>query len=48
MSAGHGGQILLSNTTENLLREQLPEHIGLRDIGEHRFKDFPNRERIYR
>jgi class 3 adenylate cyclase len=41
MSAGHGGQILLSNVTENLLKGQLPKHISLRDMGEHRFKDVP-------
>jgi class 3 adenylate cyclase len=41
MSAGYGGQILLSNTTENLLRGQLPKEFTLRDLDEHKFKDAP-------
>lgn len=40
MSAGHGGQILISHSTENLLRGQLPDHTSLLDLGEHKFKDF--------
>ena len=47
MSAGHGGQILVSNTTENLLREQLPEHIGLRDMRLHKFASVPSPVRIF-
>jgi predicted ATPase/class 3 adenylate cyclase len=39
MSAGHGGQILLSHATENLLRGHLPQDISLLDLGEHKFKD---------
>lgn len=33
MSAGHGGQILLSDTSENLLHGQLLQDIQLRDLG---------------
>ena len=47
MSAGHGGQILISNVTENLLRGQLPEHLSLRDMGEHKFKDVPYPVRVF-
>ena len=39
MSAGHGGQILLSHATENLLRGHLPKDVSLLDLGEHKFKD---------
>jgi len=39
MSAGHGGQILLSHATENLLRGHLPKDVSLRDLGEHKLKD---------
>src|SRR6266498_3265330 len=39
MSAGHGGQILLSHATENLLRDHLPKDVSLLDLGEHKFKD---------
>lgn len=47
MSAGHGGQILLSNATENLLRDQLPKNVSLRDMGEHKFKDVPHLVRVF-
>lgn len=40
MSAAHGGQILLSATTAELVREQLPPELQLRDLGTHRVKDF--------
>jgi predicted ATPase/class 3 adenylate cyclase len=39
MSAGHGGQILISNATENLLRGHLTKDVSLLDLGEHKFKD---------
>jgi predicted ATPase/class 3 adenylate cyclase len=38
-AAGHGGQILLSETTSILVEEDLPEGVSLRDLGEHRLKD---------
>jgi predicted ATPase/DNA-binding CsgD family transcriptional regulator len=47
MSAGHGGQILVSNTTENLLREQLSEEISLRDMGTQKFAGVPSPVRIF-
>ena len=47
VSAGHGGQILVSNTTENLLRGNLPGDVSLRDMGEHKFKDVPYPVRIF-
>jgi predicted ATPase/class 3 adenylate cyclase/DNA-binding CsgD family transcriptional regulator len=47
MSAGHGGQTLVSNTTENLLREQLPESIHLRDIGMQKFAGVPAPTRVF-
>jgi ATP/maltotriose-dependent transcriptional regulator MalT/class 3 adenylate cyclase len=39
MSAGHGGQILLSQTTCTLVEPHLPEGASLRDLGEYRLKD---------
>jgi predicted ATPase/class 3 adenylate cyclase len=39
MSAGYGGQILLSHATENLLRGHLSKGVSLRDLGEYKFKD---------
>jgi predicted ATPase/serine/threonine protein kinase/Tfp pilus assembly protein PilF len=47
MSAGHGGQILISSATENLLRGQLPKDATLRDMGEKNLKDIFLPERIY-
>jgi predicted ATPase/class 3 adenylate cyclase len=39
MSAGHGGQVLLSLTTCPLIEQDLPDDVHLRDLGEHRLKD---------
>jgi class 3 adenylate cyclase len=47
MSAGHGGQILVSNTSENLLWEQLPGQISLRDMGINKFAGVPSPVRIF-
>jgi len=47
MSAGHGGQILLSNATENLLRGSLPKVVSLRDMGEHKLKGVSQPVRIF-
>jgi predicted ATPase/class 3 adenylate cyclase len=47
LSAGHGGQILLSSAAQELVRDQLPEQVTLRDLGEHRLKDLTRPERIF-
>src|SRR5215472_17128438 len=39
MSAGHGGQVLLSQTTRDLVEHDLPDGVSLRDLGVHRLKD---------
>ena len=39
MAAGHGGQVLLSEATQKLVRSDLPEGVALGDLGEHRLKD---------
>ncbi len=39
MSAGHGGQVLLSQTTRDLVEHDLPDGVSLLDLGEHRLKD---------
>jgi predicted ATPase/class 3 adenylate cyclase/Tfp pilus assembly protein PilF len=46
MSVAHGEQVLLSATTAELLRGQLPEGVALRDLGEHRLKGVPDPERL--
>jgi len=47
MSAGHSGQILLSDATEKLLLDQLPKDVSLRDMGEHKFKDVSHPVRVF-
>jgi predicted ATPase len=47
LSTGHGGQVLLSQATQQLLRGSLPPGVTLRDMGEHRLKDLIQPERIY-
>jgi predicted ATPase/class 3 adenylate cyclase len=39
MNAAHGGQVLLSRTTSDLVERDLPEGVSLRDLGEHHLKD---------
>jgi class 3 adenylate cyclase len=45
-SAGHGGQILLSETTRALIGNDVPEGVAVRDLGEARLKDIQH-ERIF-
>jgi predicted ATPase/class 3 adenylate cyclase len=43
MAAGHGGQVLVSRSTRDALDGSFP----LRDLGEHRLKDFAEPVRLY-
>jgi class 3 adenylate cyclase len=45
-SAGHGGQILLSETTRALLGNDLPDGVAIVDLGQQNLKDVQH-ERIY-
>jgi predicted ATPase/class 3 adenylate cyclase len=47
LSAGHGGQTLLSAATEESVRNQLPKDTELHDMGERRLKDLTRPEHIY-
>jgi len=47
MSAGHGGQVLLSQTTCTLVEQDLPDGVGLRDLGVHRLKDLGSSSRLF-
>jgi predicted ATPase len=47
MSVGHGGQILLSQATHDLVKDRLPEGTQVRDMGERRLKDIFRPEHIY-
>src|SRR5829696_7836638 len=47
LSAGHGGQVLMSLATEELVRDELPEETALRDLGERRLKDLFRPEHVF-
>jgi len=47
LAVAHGGQVLLTQPTFDLVRDDLPYDINLRDLGEHRLKDLVRPERIY-
>jgi predicted ATPase/class 3 adenylate cyclase len=47
MSAGHGGQVLLSGATRELVRDMLPMNSELQDLGEKRLKDLLRPEHLY-
>jgi class 3 adenylate cyclase len=46
-AAGHGGQILLSQTTRDLCEPELPPGASLRVLGTHRLKDLPRPEALF-
>jgi ABC-type transport system substrate-binding protein/class 3 adenylate cyclase len=46
-AAGHGGQVLVSQATRELLRDDPLRDVSLRDLGEHQLKDLDEPERIY-
>ena len=46
MSAGHGGQVLLSQTTRDLVEHDLPTGVSLRDLGAHRLKDLQQKSHL--
>jgi class 3 adenylate cyclase len=47
LTAAHGGQVLLSLPTQELVRDQLPKGTSLRDLGEYRLKDLFRPERVF-
>jgi class 3 adenylate cyclase/catechol 2,3-dioxygenase-like lactoylglutathione lyase family enzyme len=46
-AAGHGGQVLLSQSTAAVLEDDPIDGIGLRELGHHRLKDFERPERLF-
>jgi predicted ATPase/class 3 adenylate cyclase len=46
-AAGHGGQVLLSEVTRQLVAGELPDDTGLCELGEHRLKDFETPQRLF-
>ena len=46
-SAAYGGQVLLSQTTQELVAHDLPEGVSLRDVGEYHLKDFRGPKHLF-
>jgi class 3 adenylate cyclase len=46
-SAAHGGQILLSRATRELVADDLPPRVRIVDLGEQQLKDFDRPEQIF-
>ncbi|HVL81828.1 MAG TPA: adenylate/guanylate cyclase domain-containing protein [Actinomycetota bacterium] len=46
-SAGHGGQIVISEATRTLAEQGLPDGVRLLDLGGHRLKDLSSPERLF-
>jgi class 3 adenylate cyclase len=47
MQATHGGQVLLSQTTHDLVEHDLPFGVSLRDLGKYRLKDLQRPADLY-
>ena len=47
LAAGHGGQTLICRVTQELVRDQLPAGVALRDLGEHHLRDLSQPEQIF-
>jgi predicted ATPase/class 3 adenylate cyclase/Tfp pilus assembly protein PilF len=47
LSAGHGGQVLLSLAAQELVHDRLPPDVELSYLGEHRLKDLFRPERVF-
>jgi predicted ATPase/class 3 adenylate cyclase len=47
LAVGHGGQVLLSGASQELVRDNLPPAAVLRELGTHQLKDLSVSEHIY-
>ena len=47
LALGHGGQILISRATHDLVADDLPAQTSLHELGEHRLKDLSRPEQIF-
>lgn len=47
LAAAHGGQVVVSGATAQLVRDAMPDGIGLRDLGRHRLKDLIEPEHVW-
>src|SRR5207245_4920725 len=46
-AAGHGGQVLLSDSTRALIENALPGGVSLRNLGPHRLKDIEQVDHLH-
>lgn len=46
-SIAHGGQSIMSAATKELVQDDLPPEITIRDLGEHGLRDLSRREHVY-
>ena len=46
-AAAHGGQVLLSQTTYDLVESDLPQGVTIRDLGQHHLKDLRQPKHLY-
>ena len=47
MATAHGGQVVISRATEEIVADHLPEGAGLRDLGQHRLRDISRTEHVF-
>jgi class 3 adenylate cyclase len=47
LAVARGGQVLLSGVAAELLSDEMPDGVGLRELGTHQLKDLSRPERIY-
>ena len=47
MSVAHGGQVIVSLATGELIHDTLPDGVTLVDLGEHRLRDLSRPERVF-
>ena len=47
LSASHGGQVLMSGATKELVQDHLPDDTALRPMGTHRLRDLSRTEDVY-
>ena len=46
-AAGHGGQVLLSNATRELVEDDLPDNVAIHDLGTYQLKDVDRPEHLF-
>ncbi len=47
VDAAHGGQVLVSSATQEVVGGALPDDVSLLDLGEHRLRDIDNSMRVF-